>query len=940
MVWERLALIQAIGESDATLQKVANALGFESKFARQLQNPEKGRIAPEPGGGSVPTTLVIETPPTEKPHAFFLRVNRIETLAAQRETDRLRPAYLDNPALKLDFTQATRGTYRFAPPPPLLSMPRLLPFLHQGLGQIRTGGRIDYLRITRHIAQGKWIYRLPRLKQRRWPKRLQIIVDPRASLEPFWADFAMIIAQFKKKLGVEAVSAVRFDEPTLGESHRLAINWPTQPQDRWFVWRLPASDAPLLILSDLGMVTTDANVRYQWRQWVRQLRSHAAPMLTLSPALQAPQGRQLCALVKPHPLHDRVRLPRHPAQTGFELAQPTAATLSTVLTWLSVLPIIDAGLLRRLRKALRWGGSELENLIWNHACFSQTSLGLRMPDSNETQQYRANYQQQFAQTPQAKDFWEIVHDHHAQGFEGLRQLETLTRSILEKGSANAARDYFQRLCATISQSPADQAYSQLLQAQCRTVLMALPEDLFQSNQQDIGYALYAMAYQQEIQAGQWPESLKPGFEPAQLQWLLNEAQSQQRVAWQVIQTSAQGHFICQPNSPETTSPPLLNAVLESSSAIPPTYQVLVGNTPAQRGIVQPTQVFSAVNAPVILETSMQRIELEAIQKPTWALRIRANRTGLAVDLPVWQGKSATAPWLPGIGSTAGRWQLPTPFGLDEWGLYADLTIKEATQRFRWIAPSTFTMGSPETEAERQENETQHLVTLTQGFWLADSTCTQALWLAVMGGDNPASFQDSLDHPVEQISWNDVQQFIQAINTQIPDIQARLPTEAEWEYACRAGTTTPFSFGDNITPEQVNYDGNYSYAGAEKGRYREKTVPVKSLPPNSWGLYEMHGNVFEWCADWYGDYPADAVTDPVGPVTGQYRVLRGGAWLYFARWARSAYRFRLVPGHRYYDIGFRLALGHRPAGTGSEAGETGRQSVEAERNREDGWDTPA
>ncbi|HMW19610.1 MAG TPA: formylglycine-generating enzyme family protein [Nitrosomonas sp.] len=915
MAWGRLALIQAIGESEATLQKVAEALGFESKFARQPQMPEQAPITPDPGGDSAPTMLTTEALPTEKPHAFFLRVNRMETLSPHNVENRGYPYYLDDPALKLDATQPSQGTYRFAPPPPLLSMSRLAPLLHQGLGQIKTTSRIDFSRMVRHIAQGKFIRRLPRIKQQRWPQQLQIIVDPHVSLEPYWSDFAFIITALKKRLGTERVTALRFDEATLSESQMQATYWPTQPQDRWFVWQLSASDVPLLILSDLGMVTSDANVRYQWRQWITQLRSHAGPILTLSPALQSPQGRQLCALIKPHPLHDRVRLPRHPARKGFELAQPKAETLSNVLTWLSILPIIDTGLLRRLRTEMQWGGSELESLIWNHACFSQTSLGLRMPDSSEAQQYRAKYQQQFAQTPQAQRFWQIVHDHHAQGFEGLRQLERLSRSISEHEHDDAAHCYFQRVCATIRQTSPVSAHAQALQAQCRTVLLSLPDHLFLSDQQDVAYALYAMAYQQEIQAGQWPESLKPGFEPARLQWLIDQEQSQQRLQWWVLQTSAQGYFVCQPGSPETTSPQLPSAVLESLSAIPPTYQVLSGSTLSRRGIVRPAQVFSAADAPLVVETSMQRVELEAIQKPAWALRIKANRSGLAVDLPVWQGKSVTAPWQPGTGSSAGRWQLPVPFGLDEWGLYADLTVREVTQRFRWIVPGTFTMGSPENEAERREDETQHLVTLTQGFWLADSVCTQALWQAVMGGDNPAHFRDSPNHPVEQVSWNDVQQFIQTLNAQFPDIQARLPTEAEWEYACRAGTTTPFSFGGNITSEQVNYHGEYPYAGAEKGRYREKTVPVKSLPPNPWGLYEMHGNVLEWCGDWYGTYPAEAVVDPIGPVTGQGRVLRGGAWG--------------GPDLRSSLFGFRLALGHKPASKAGKAGETGRQGTDRE-----------
>ena len=246
------------------------------------------------------------------------------------------------------------------------------------------------------------------------------------------------------------------------------------------------------------------------------------------------------------------------------------------------------------------------------------------------------------------------------------------------------------------------------------------------------------------------------------------------------------------------------------------------------------------------------------------------------------------------------------WGEDEFGLYLDLDFQNVIQRFRWIAPGSFLMGSPESEPERDVDETQHQVILTQGFWFADSTCNQALWVAVMG-NNPTYFQDSLDYPVEQVSWDEVQAMIRQLNALIPDLQARLPTEAEWEYACRAGTTTPFSFGETITPEQVNYDGNYPYAGTEKGLARRKTVPVKSLPPNPWGLYEMHGNVWEWCSDWYGVYPTTAVTDPLGPAAGEFRVLRGGSLNSYAGRSRSAIRFRHGPGLRYFSIGFRLVL---------------------------------
>jgi formylglycine-generating enzyme required for sulfatase activity len=246
------------------------------------------------------------------------------------------------------------------------------------------------------------------------------------------------------------------------------------------------------------------------------------------------------------------------------------------------------------------------------------------------------------------------------------------------------------------------------------------------------------------------------------------------------------------------------------------------------------------------------------------------------------------------------------WGQDRFGLYMDLDYQGIRQRFRWIMPGTFQMGSPENETERLSDETLHEVTLTNGFWLADSACTKALWAAVM---SPNRFQLDPDLPVENVSWLDVQQFIRKLNTLFPDLHAHLPTEAQWEYACRAGTQTPFSFGENITPEQVNYDGNFPYAGGEKGLYRKRTVPIKSLPPNPWGLFEMHGNVLEWCADWYEEaYPKQAVTNPLGPDQGTSRVLRGGSWFSFGGYSRSALRSGSKPVNRGGGIGFRLAPG--------------------------------
>ena len=246
------------------------------------------------------------------------------------------------------------------------------------------------------------------------------------------------------------------------------------------------------------------------------------------------------------------------------------------------------------------------------------------------------------------------------------------------------------------------------------------------------------------------------------------------------------------------------------------------------------------------------------------------------------------------------------WGKDKYGLWTAFTYKNVRQCFRWIKPGTFMMGSPGNEAERYKDEILHEVTITQGFWMADTACTQALWQAVTG-ENPSKFKGT-DRPVESVSWNHCHEFIDKINALKPGLELRLPTEAEWEYACRAGTQTPFWFGENITPEQVNYP----YAGGKKGKYRKETVEVKSLPCNSWGLYQMHGNVWEWCSDWYGDYPTGSVIDPLGPSNGSHRVLRGGGWIKNGRVCRSANRGRLDPAGRG-SLGLRLTRGQKEAG---------------------------
>lgn len=217
--------------------------------------------------------------------------------------------------------------------------------------------------------------------------------------------------------------------------------------------------------------------------------------------------------------------------------------------------------------------------------------------------------------------------------------------------------------------------------------------------------------------------------------------------------------------------------------------------------------------------------------------------------------------------------------------------QEATGlRLVFVPAGTFRMGSPPTEKARTDDEIPHEVVLTRPFYLGACEVSQAEWATLMGG-NPAFFKGDDRRPVECVSWNDCQEFLRKAGGGL-----RLPTEAEWEYASRAGSTQRFCFGDDETQLP-------QYAWFNTGG----THPVGTKKPNSWGLHDMHGNVYEWCADRFGPYAADRVTDPTGPAEGDLRALRGGCYRYSPRKCRSAYRGGGPVDRGFNNLGFRVAL---------------------------------
>ncbi|MGB2821535.1 MAG: formylglycine-generating enzyme family protein, partial [Phycisphaerae bacterium] len=244
------------------------------------------------------------------------------------------------------------------------------------------------------------------------------------------------------------------------------------------------------------------------------------------------------------------------------------------------------------------------------------------------------------------------------------------------------------------------------------------------------------------------------------------------------------------------------------------------------------------------------------------------------------------------------WRLPT---VDALELPDGITL-----RLVLVPAGKFVMGSTDDEIGREHDEgPRREVTISSAFFMGMFEVTQEQYQAVMG-DNPSHYKGRLD-PVHRETWFEATAFCQKLSKRTARA-VRLPTEAEWEYACRAGTTTSFNTGRTLTAEQANYDGRMPYGADRPSRFRGRTAPVGSYRPNAWGLYDMHGNVWEWCSDWHShSYFGAADVDPKGAPRGRVRILRGGAWSYDANGCRSADRGYQLPDARSVNFGFRVAV---------------------------------
>jgi len=309
--------------------------------------------------------------------------------------------------------------------------------------------------------------------------------------------------------------------------------------------------------------------------------------------------------------------------------------------------------------------------------------------------------------------------------------------------------------------------------------------------------------------------------------------------------------------------------------------------------------FKALASPLEARLAQMESDLTRGGRLDDAKTVRSYREALGEEVAdlATLGESAPEPVSPG-GTGVGN-------GME--GAQAGETRAFGGIEMAWCPPGSFMMGSPAKEEGRQGNEDQSRVRLRRGFWMGRTEVTQEQWETVMGS-NPGQIRGE-NLPVETVSWEDAQEFLAKLNESAPLAEGwrwALPTEAQWEYACRAGTERAFHFGAVLDGTQANVNGTKPYGTNVPGPYVAKTAAVGSYEPNAWGLHDMHGNVREWCADWYGDKPPGG-SDPVGPSAGTQRVVRGGNWGFEAQACRAASRSGGALDFRGNGVGLRLAV---------------------------------
>ncbi|SDW69620.1 formylglycine-generating enzyme family protein [Thiocapsa roseopersicina] len=869
----RADLVRALAHGDdALLAAVAAKLGYE----RRGGVPDRTVVGTATEGVDIDPTVPTgdaRSAPAVAPSA--LDAATFWRLVGRTQNPDAPPSALDDGPVELPTWRERPA--ELARARPLAEWRELLPRLRVSLAGLSDIGALDIAVIVRRLGRGESLHQLPRARRRRWGQSLQIIEDRSDHLVPYWDDQEAVRHRLQQLF------------PRYAVEHALWFEGLKQPvwaekTHRREPYRPPIPGSLVVVLGDLGCLLRGAVAeRRHWLELGRRLRADRCRILALTPAPRCPAELQSVWTL--------LTWERHPAEPD-DAGRKQAVQRLLALAGNSLR--LEPGLLRELR-LLIGADAGAESEVWQDPSVVSRSAVAATLSPDDAEQRRKSFLDEPSEIRQRVMALQRSWRAGLPSEIWFAELQALTpKQRLQLASAEDGRDSSDFISALGRQAAGVRGASPAPGAMAwfRDVAPWLRRDYLEDPElRDYFHYIWADILRRD------PRQKPPaGLDPARVPI---------RYPVRRVNLSQVGDILhlAYSRAADVEGSPL--AFVETSNG------------------------FISVQAAVVeaIPSRDSNAFWEAGEPPTWAKR----------------------------------------WGWDEYGAWVEFEIEGeggdgVTQRMRWIEPGSFMMGSPEDEPERSDSEgPRHEVAICDGFWLFDTACTQALW-AVVTGDDPSVFKGP-DRPVERVSWDDARLFIDSINSRLPGLALGLPSEAKWEYACRAGTDTPFSFAETavlstedgvvlvsedgfllavenpISPDRINYngkytynvnythdgshthDGSYTHDDGMKGKFREETLPVKALAPNGWGLYQMHGNVWEWTQDhWHDNYagaPSDGSAWTDASVSSDAgRVVRGGCWASSAGSCRSAFRLRNRPDNRSNILGFRPArtkgCEHKPA----------------------------